>query len=51
MLRVFLLFTGISKPKKFHGDINQFEEVERTGFTVVEWGGMNLTGKKVKREA
>ena len=39
-LRVFVLFKGLNKPIKIEEqDLSYYSNFERSGFTVVEWGG------------
>lgn len=40
ILRVFVVFKGLDKPIDIEEqDLSYYEDFERTGFTVVEWGG------------
>jgi len=43
ILRVFMLFKGIPSPVEgLGGNLEHVHPFNREGFTVVEWGGMNL---------
>ena len=44
MLRVFMVFRGIDAPVAVEPQV--FERFERTGFSVVEWGGSGDDGSR-----